>query len=73
MNPNWQTLNCYVTDNGHPILKLRPVKVEEVKKNPDVVVFHDFVTDVEIEQIKFLTKSKVNSIFSFKDFGHKNG
>ena len=61
INPNWTTLSCYLTDNAHPLLRLRPLRVEEVKKNPDVLIFHDFITDFEIAQTKILTKSQVTN------------
>ncbi|XP_026315820.1 prolyl 4-hydroxylase subunit alpha-1-like [Hyposmocoma kahamanoa] len=35
-----------------PFLRLAPMKMEEVHKNPDIYIFHDAMTDKEIEEIK---------------------
>ncbi|XP_063532118.1 prolyl 4-hydroxylase subunit alpha-1 [Cydia strobilella] len=45
-------LKCrYLTEN-HPFLRLAPFKVEQVYISPDVFVFHDVISDDEIQQIQ---------------------
>ncbi|XP_053612410.1 prolyl 4-hydroxylase subunit alpha-1 isoform X2 [Plodia interpunctella] len=47
-----KTLFCrYMTEN-HPFLKLAPIKMEYVYRQPDVIVFHEVLSDSEIEFIK---------------------
>ncbi|XP_059046367.1 prolyl 4-hydroxylase subunit alpha-2-like isoform X2 [Achroia grisella] len=51
-------LHCrYLTEN-HPFLKLARVKMEIIYLNPDVVVFHEVMSDDEIEYIKSLAKPR---------------
>ncbi|XP_026752045.1 prolyl 4-hydroxylase subunit alpha-2-like isoform X1 [Galleria mellonella] len=51
-------LHCrYLTEN-HPFLILARVKMEIIYLNPDVVVFHDVLSDDEIEYIKTLAKPR---------------
>ena len=50
-------LNCfYLNTTFKPYLRLTRVKVEELYKNPQIVVFHDFVSDSEAEAMKNTTK-----------------
>ena len=41
------------------MLLLSPVKVEEIKKDPYFLMFHNFFTDREIDKIKDLAKPRV--------------
>ncbi|XP_068632376.1 prolyl 4-hydroxylase subunit alpha-1-like [Battus philenor] len=51
-------LKCsYLTEN-HPFLKLAPFKMEQVYIAPDVYVFHEVMSDDEIEHIKNLAKPR---------------
>ncbi|RWS09826.1 vacuolar protein sorting-associated protein 33A-like protein [Dinothrombium tinctorium] len=59
-------LKCYITNRGHPWLILQPVKVEVLHKDPYIAVFHDLITDNEIEKVKeiaapFLERAKVQN------------
>lgn len=54
-------LMCDYFTNGNPYYLLQPVKREEVFKAPKIVMFHDVVTDKEIEIIKYLAQPKVCS------------
>lgn len=51
----------YSTSGGNPILILAPVKVEVIYKDPDIVMFHDVISDKEIEIIKELATPNVRS------------
>ena len=59
VNPEWRELSCFMKDNNHPLLLLQPIKVEELKKDPYMVLFHDFFNDHEIENTKELAKPRV--------------
>ncbi|CAH2076662.1 unnamed protein product, partial [Iphiclides podalirius] len=52
-------LKCsYLTEN-HPFLKLAPIKMEKMYDDPEVIVFHQVMSDEEIEHIKNQAKSKL--------------
>lgn len=54
------SLHCrYMTEN-HPFLKLARVKMELLYMNPDVVLFHDVMSDDEIEFIQNSAKPRVS-------------
>ncbi|XP_013142463.1 PREDICTED: prolyl 4-hydroxylase subunit alpha-2-like [Papilio polytes] len=51
-------LKCrYLTEN-HPFLKLAPIKMEQMYLSPDIVVFHQVLSDEEIEHIKDMAKPR---------------
>ena len=52
-------LKCYYSRGHHPFLLLQPVKVEQVSLEPSIVVYHDVISDDEINTIKEIGKSKV--------------
>lgn len=45
-------LFCDNFANGHPALLLRPVRREMLSLRPYVVLYHDFISDTEAEEIK---------------------
>lgn len=45
-------LFCDNFANGHPGLLLRPVRRETLSLRPYVVLYHDFISDTEAEEIK---------------------
>ncbi|CAM4974843.1 unnamed protein product [Rotaria socialis] len=48
------TLFCRYRHNNHPYIILRPVKEEKVLDEPAIFLFHDVVSDSDIEKIKAL-------------------
>lgn len=54
-------LFCRYRHNNHPYLMLRPVKEEQVLDKPAVYLFHDVVTDKDINEIKALALPRVCS------------
>ncbi|CAK1600873.1 unnamed protein product [Parnassius mnemosyne] len=51
-------LKCsYLTEN-HPFLKLAPIKMEQMYIAPDVFLFHQVMSDEEIEEIKTMAKPR---------------
>lgn len=44
-------LSCYHDSERHAIFKLAPLKVEEAHRNPDIFVFHNVLTDGQIDSI----------------------
>lgn len=54
-----------------PFLKLAPIKMEEVHKDPNVFVFHDVLSDDDFEIIKTIAEPEVckeNGTFCFLTF-----
>ncbi|XP_067996218.1 prolyl 4-hydroxylase subunit alpha-3 isoform X2 [Melanerpes formicivorus] len=47
-------LSCSYETNGSPYLLLQPAKKEVVQVQPYLVLYHDFITDLEAETIKGL-------------------
>lgn len=65
VNPYEHTLKCYTSTVGdNPLLMLQPVKVEELYHNPDLVQFHNVVSDNEIELIQNLSTPMVSSLIA---------
>ncbi|XP_026315823.1 prolyl 4-hydroxylase subunit alpha-2-like [Hyposmocoma kahamanoa] len=55
---NTKKLKCsYLKSN--PFLKLAPIKMEELNKNPNVFLFYDVISDNEIETIKTLASPEL--------------
>ena len=52
-------LFCYY-DNNRPEILLKPVKVEIINLDPSVYLFHDVVTDEEINHVIKLARPKVS-------------
>ena len=52
-------LFCYY-DNNRPEILLKPVKVEIINLDPSVYLFHDVVTDKEINHVIKLAGPKVS-------------
>ncbi|CAF3839777.1 unnamed protein product [Rotaria magnacalcarata] len=53
------TLFCRYRHNKHPYLIFRPVKEEQVLDEPGVFLFHDVVSDSDIEKIKALAAPRL--------------
>lgn len=53
-------MKCRYVHNKHPLLLLQPVKEETVFLDPWVVLYHDVVSDKEINDIKFLATPRLN-------------
>lgn len=47
-------LYCSYTSSSSAFLKLQPIKQEVVSLHPQLVIFHDIISDQEIETIKQL-------------------
>ena len=59
-------LTCFY--NRNPLTQLlKPVKVEMLNLDPDLYLFHDIITDSEIEHVKKLAKPQV-SVFNSTHF-----
>ncbi len=54
-------LHCsYTSSNSKSaFLKLQPVKREQISLNPYIVMFHDVISDQDIETVKEIAKPKV--------------
>lgn len=47
-----QNLHCYYTHHNNPYLRIGPFKTEELYYEPPIVMFHDIISDDEIEQLQ---------------------
>ncbi|XP_049868052.1 prolyl 4-hydroxylase subunit alpha-1-like [Pectinophora gossypiella] len=45
-------LKCHYKYGPHPFLRLARVKMELLHRNPDVIMYHDVISDAEIELLK---------------------
>ena len=45
-----------------PFLKLQPIKREHISLNPPITVFHDVISDKEIELLKEIAQPMVPNI-----------
>ena len=52
-------LTCYYNKNL-PTMLLKPVKVEMLNLDPDLYLFHDVITDKEMEHVKKLARPQVS-------------
>ena len=45
---------------GHPRLRLGPAQLEEVHRQPDITMYHNVITDRELDNIRNTAKPKVS-------------
>ncbi|XP_066955575.1 prolyl 4-hydroxylase subunit alpha-2-like [Macrobrachium rosenbergii] len=50
------SLTCFYDHRGHPYFFLMPIKVERHYLQPELVTFHDVISDFEINHIKGIAK-----------------
>jgi len=55
-------LRCHYFTNNNPYLLLGPIKEEEAYLNPRLVIYHDVLSDNEIETIKKLAQPRVSLV-----------
>ena len=48
-------LLCHYSTGQHPYLTIGPVKEEEIYLDPRIVIFHDIVSDNELQTVRNLT------------------
>lgn len=58
-------LKCRYVTNKSAFLKIAPLKLEEAYLDPYIVIYHEVISDREIETVKNMAKPRV-SIFSFE-------
>ncbi|KAF5298234.1 hypothetical protein FQR65_LT09745 [Abscondita terminalis] len=51
-------LKCFYVNNNNPFLRIAPFKMEEAFPEPRIVVFHDVMSDSEIETVKKLARPR---------------
>ena len=64
-------LRCRYVTNNVPYLFIQPVKMEEAFHKPLIVIYHNVVSDDEIETVKKMAQPRVHtidSLFYFKKF-----
>jgi len=53
-----KNLRCRYVTNGVAFLKLQPIKEEEAYLNPRILIYHDVITDKEIEIVKKMAQPR---------------
>lgn len=57
LSPEYRaTLSCFYDTRGEAYFRLMPVKVEILHHNPELMVFHDVISDREIEAVKTMAQ-----------------
>ncbi|KPJ11198.1 Prolyl 4-hydroxylase subunit alpha-2 [Papilio machaon] len=51
-------LKCSFLKKNHPFLKLAPIKMEQIYIEPDVFLYHEVMSDEEIEHIKDMARPR---------------
>jgi prolyl 4-hydroxylase len=60
LSPKRQSkLFCRYRHNNHPYLVIQPVKEEQLLDHPAIFLYHDVVSNSDVEQIKSLASPKV--------------
>lgn len=61
MNPKIESsLRCRYFTNDHPFLFLQPIKMEEAYLKPRIVIYHDVISEDEIETVKKMAQPRVS-------------
>jgi len=69
MDPKMEgRLRCRYVTNNVPYFFIQPIKMEEALLKPRIVVYHDVISDEEIETVKRLAQPRVRQIKIFKIF-----
>ena len=63
-------LVCRMTHNNNPRLVLQPTKEEIVNLSPRIIVYHDVVTDHEIDTIKAISSHRIDTEEEDKHLKH---
>ena len=58
-------LYCKYAESKSVFLRLQRVKQEAISFEPRIVIYHDIISDEEIETIKLLAKPTVYSVICF--------
>lgn len=59
-------LKCRYINNRNPYLLLAPFKTEEAYLDPKIVIFHNIMSDKEIDVLKKLAHPRVSLQFYFR-------
>jgi prolyl 4-hydroxylase len=51
-------LKCYYL-NHNPLLSIAPIKAEKIHLKPEIWIYHEFITNEQIETMKNLANPKV--------------
>jgi prolyl 4-hydroxylase len=52
-------LRCRYVTNNVPYFFIQPIKMEEALMNPRIVIYHDVISDEEIDTLKKLAQPRV--------------
>lgn len=63
-SPEYQTtLSCFYDTRGEAYFQLMPVKIEILHHTPELMMFHDVISDKEIEAVKTMAQPMVRVWF----------
>jgi hypothetical protein len=54
-----RNMKCRYNQGGNPYLRISPVKEELIFEKPKILIYHDIISDKEIEIVKRLARPKV--------------
>ena len=57
-------LYCSYTSGSSAFLKLQPVKQEVMSLHPQIVIYHDLISEDEMKIFKLLSEPKVNKKYT---------
>lgn len=63
--PKRTHLTCRYNSTTTPFLKLAPLKLEEINLDPYIVMYHNVISDSEIEEMKRQTVNMSNGLSAF--------
>ena len=58
-------------DRENPYLKLQPLKLEVLLEKPFIHVYHDIVSDKDIEEVKHQAMTQVE-LYCLRDYSNMN-
>ncbi|KAI5643371.1 2OG-Fe(II) oxygenase superfamily domain-containing protein [Phthorimaea operculella] len=68
----YASLTCYYAHGPHAFLVLAPMKAERLHLSPEILMFHDVITDDEIKEVQALAKPRFEQAKATKKEGIVN-
>ena len=59
-----EKLSCYYS-NKHPLLILKPAKIEMANEDPDIFLLHDILLDGQMRRVREISSPRVSSLAKF--------
>ncbi|XP_055380990.1 prolyl 4-hydroxylase subunit alpha-1-like [Condylostylus longicornis] len=65
-----RSMKCYYIHNNVPFLRIAPIKVEVANKSPRLLIFHDVITDSEIDKVIEIGKPRLQRATARESTGY---